>query len=317
MSGDEPDREAAGVPGAARGGEARASGPEIALQLKGRLPCFRCGYDLGGLSIREVCPECGTPIRATLLVVVDPHARELQPLRRAWLVVAGLLAWSIGGLAAAIVGWWVWAAPFVGEVAERTLSAGWVKVAGAGCSVVCGVGAIALVRPHARIPRAQVVGAAAGVVGTFVLAAVSYWIWTRYPVRVVADIAPEAESSLLRLAECGVLALVIVLLRPNARMLEARSLLLRSGRVDRQTMYAMAAAVGVVAAGHVVNLAALWLSGKVLDSALIAGTVLVAVGWMLVTIGLVGVLLDIVRLCPVLLEPSPTLGSLLAGERRR
>ena len=34
----------------------------LGLSLLGSLPCITCRYDLKGISIRGVCPECGTPI---------------------------------------------------------------------------------------------------------------------------------------------------------------------------------------------------------------------------------------------------------------
>jgi hypothetical protein len=294
---------------AATAGAARA---ELAFQLRGTLPCVRCGYDLGGLSIRGVCPECGTPIRATLLVVVDPHARELQPVKHSALVVTGLLAWSIGALGAALLEWWL----RVGTLSGLELSTGWVRRSAMACAVISGLGALALVRPHARIAPRDIAAAALGVAGYVPLVVLSAWIWTRFGVMsaapAVAGVAPPVEGTLARLAQAAVLAMMIVCLRPNARLLAARSLLLRSGRVDRQTMFAMAAAVGVVALGHMANLIASRLQGRALDVTLGAGTVLVAVGWMLVTIGLIGVVVDIVRLCPVLREPAPTLRALLA-----
>src|SRR5436190_23878239 len=80
----------------------RGSGTGSALgrQLRGDLPCVACGYNLKGLSIRSVCPECGTPVRATILSVVDPHAAELTPIRLPALVALGLLFCAAGALGA-------------------------------------------------------------------------------------------------------------------------------------------------------------------------------------------------------------------------
>lgn len=62
-------------------------------------PCVRCGYDLRGLRIDRVCPECGTPVAHTLggdrLSLADP--RWLATITRG----QGLLA--IGSIAAVVL----------------------------------------------------------------------------------------------------------------------------------------------------------------------------------------------------------------------
>src|SRR5262245_48877512 len=83
----------------------KAEREAIARELTGDLPCVRCRYNLRGLSVRAPCPECGTPVRATLLAVVDPFAGELQPVSRPRLIVAGLIAWSLGGFGSALCVW--------------------------------------------------------------------------------------------------------------------------------------------------------------------------------------------------------------------
>ncbi|MBL8760751.1 MAG: hypothetical protein JNL50_05545, partial [Phycisphaerae bacterium] len=63
--------------------------PELlARELTGDLRCAKCAYNLKGLSVRSVCPECGLAISATLLAKVDPHAAELRPI--AWRVPVAL-----------------------------------------------------------------------------------------------------------------------------------------------------------------------------------------------------------------------------------
>lgn len=47
-----------------------------------QLSCARCGYDLKSLSADGNCPECGEPIRLTIIDTVDPAARRLPPIER-------------------------------------------------------------------------------------------------------------------------------------------------------------------------------------------------------------------------------------------
>lgn len=49
----------------------------LALQL----PCGRCGYDLRELAADGDCPECGEPIRLTIIEAVDPASRRLTPIQ--------------------------------------------------------------------------------------------------------------------------------------------------------------------------------------------------------------------------------------------
>lgn len=50
------------------------------------LPCARCGYDMRGLAADGDCPECGEPIRLTIIEVVDPAARRLEPIHNQKLI---------------------------------------------------------------------------------------------------------------------------------------------------------------------------------------------------------------------------------------
>ena len=44
------------------------------------MPCARCGYELRELQADGDCPECGEPIRLTIIEVVDPTSRRLRPI---------------------------------------------------------------------------------------------------------------------------------------------------------------------------------------------------------------------------------------------
>jgi hypothetical protein len=95
-------------------------------------------------------------------------------------------------------------------------------------------------------------------------------------------------------------------------MLAARSLVMRTGRVDRQSMYALASAAGVSMAGDLVQLAPLgaFVASYVPWS---IGAVLIAVGSLLLLVGLFGLVLDAVRVSRVLLEPVPSMRQILQG----
>jgi hypothetical protein len=135
---------------------------DLALELTGGMPCVRCGYDLRGLSVRSVCPECGTPIRATILARVDPRARELQPVHTPRLTAGLLVVWSVSALAAAVFAW----VPRVVEALNR-LEYGiepprWAPLAVAGLVAWSMGGAVGLVRPQRSIAlrdRALAIGA--------------------------------------------------------------------------------------------------------------------------------------------------------------
>lgn len=293
----------------------------LARELTGDLPCVRCGYNLRGLSVRSVCPECGAAVRATILAIVDPHAGELQPLSTPMLTWVGLLLWSIAAAGAAALTWGLRLVDTIDlagtsgpnglvQWAERWSPTGIVILAG-----LSGLGAIALVRPHGRIPGWKIAMACVGVLAYVPLA----WLcWRLHGVYDPAHLNPFFQTQaidptrvFLRLGIGALIAMAIIGLRPNARLLVARSMLLRSGRVDRQTLIAMIGAVGVAALGDTLHLLTGIQHGLIQDITRLGGTFLIAVGSMLLTLGLAGVVVDCWRLARVIREPVPTLGQLL------
>ncbi len=46
------------------------------------LPCMRCCYELKNLSASGDCPECGEPIRLTIIETVDPASRRLPVIEQ-------------------------------------------------------------------------------------------------------------------------------------------------------------------------------------------------------------------------------------------
>jgi len=59
------------------------------------LPCIRCGYDLRNLVADGDCPECGEPIRLTIIESIDPTSRRLTPIQNPRVIgnaIAGIVA---------------------------------------------------------------------------------------------------------------------------------------------------------------------------------------------------------------------------------
>jgi hypothetical protein len=302
----EPNRAdpASGERAGGKGGDAGSLGRE----LGGDLECVGCGYNLRGLSIRGQCPECGIGIRATILALVDPLASELRPIRFKRLVAAGLVVWMTAAGIGAILAWLPHVVDMVRSAGVRSIPRTSTGTGVPLCAMLSGLGAIALVRPHAGIARSSVLAALAGVLLYVPLCGVLWMIhgdaqagrrW-QYP----AEWAPDERSMMLGVSCSALVGLILLCLRPNVRVLVARSLVMRSGRVDRQTMYGMAAAAGLVVLGHVVGYTAT-ARGWTAFSAV--GLALVALGSVLLTIGLVGGVADSVRIARAVLIPSPSL----------
>ncbi|MEM7623588.1 MAG: hypothetical protein AAF235_10360 [Planctomycetota bacterium] len=69
--------------------------PDVATALLGDLPCVNCSYNLRGLSVRAVCPECKTAVLATVLAVIDPKAEEFSAIGSPRVVAAGFVVWAL------------------------------------------------------------------------------------------------------------------------------------------------------------------------------------------------------------------------------
>jgi hypothetical protein len=283
--------------------------------LGGDLPCVVCRYNLRGLSIRSVCPECGTAVRATILALVDPHAMELEPLRSPRVTAAGLVAWMLFGLVAVALCWM--------PVSSGRLYGFW-HVATVASVLGSAAGGLMLVRPHEGMGRGAMLLAAVGVLLYAPLAWVVWELtqlkWTLgqpaiYPV--TALVGHERGPVMMRVLGCVLVAGIGLLLRPNARLLVARSLALRTGRVDRQTILGIVAACTIAAVGEVVLWQSRGATGTMADVSRLAGQILIPAGWALVTLGLLGSVIDAVRIARAIVMPSPSLGEVIGGQSQR
>lgn len=283
----------------------------VAIDLQGELLCARCGYDLKGLSITVVCPECGVPVRATLLARVDPQADELQPLFFPRATAWGMVQWTSAALIATIVAWLLKAEDL--GVPMRLPSGLLYFVPG--LALVSGVGAAVMVRPHRlRTPGVLARPGLAGTRAGSVLALVG--VACHVPLAValyhayVAGSAP-AEASLARLMAIGWMIIILSCLRPNARLLAARSFLMRTGQIDRQQMASLIALLLVQALGESLRLLAIrgnWVHQELLT---LLAEILVMAGASLFTLGLISMWIDTLRLRRVLSEPPLSLRKLV------
>jgi hypothetical protein len=289
------------------------SNPSLLVrELTGDLPCLGCRYNLRGLSVRSSCPECGIPVRATLLAVVDPHAGELQPIRQPRLMAMGLLVWSGAAALAALCVWLLRLGdlatlfevtiPSLGRIEDVARRLVPVLV------LLSGIGGLAWTNPHPGIPRKQVWMAALAVAAYLPLAVIMWLIHAeldvRAGVRYFGNTPVSVDRLTLRLGADLLMILIAVGLRPSVSMLLARSMLLRSGMTDRQTPNGLIGAVVVAAMGDFLRLLSTHLHNEPTPELVrLCGTLMVGLGSMLLTIGLVLMVIDCVRLRPVVVAP--------------
>ncbi|CAN5780457.1 hypothetical protein BH11PLA1_BH11PLA1_19720 [soil metagenome] len=299
----------------------------IARELSGTLPCVNCGYDLQGVSVLGVCPECGTAVRATILAVVDPMADELQPVGWPRSVAAGLVAWTGFLLLGTVLAWRVALTPLIGVWSDARLEAvppAWAWIVAA-CFFAAGAGSIALWKPQDGTRPWMAALAMTSTLCTIPLGfeAHSAILHSRgVTLRAVSELwRADWSTTFTRLGLAGLLLAILGLARPAARVLVARSLAIRLGRVDRQTLLAMMAALVIAAAGDI--LGALGTaphgpgggssSGETLQN---VGAVLLLGGGALFTLGLVGALVDSVRVARAIIAPSPGVRHVFGADAR-
>ena len=287
--------------------------PAIASTLSGHLPCTRCGYLLEGLSVRDVCPECGLPITTTILVAVDPFAEELEPVARPRLAARALVVWSAAALGAAL---YLWAMRAGDAIAAATGARIWTLSPLGALALVAlsGAGATVFIRPAARWPGAATRLAILGA-GGYIPLLVGLWalLAEHDPGRQAPYFGAgvDAYRHALRLVLAAIMAMILIFLRPSARQLVARSLRLRLGRVDRQTILAMLACIAVAAAGDLAMLGAAGAPGALGDMLRIGGVALIGAGSALMTVGLAGTLIDTIRIARAIMAPAPSLRRVL------
>ncbi len=300
----------------------------LARDLTGDLPCAHCGYNLRGLSIREACPECGVAVRATILAVVDPRAGELKPVIAPKLTAAALLVWPAAAFAAAICVWGLRGADALRAFAGLDLPAAWLAPASIAFLAISAAAACALIRPIEKLPWRSSARAA---IGCLAYAGV---IWAHAEIVTGLDAAvrpagfgssgafmsftgPEPDRAFWRLV-CAACACVVILgLKGNAARLAYRSVVIRTGRVDRQPMTALVAALAVAAAGDLLALFGDSLTGAARDIAGWVSLVLVAVGSFLLTLGIWGTVMDGWRVSKVIRTPGIGLADILDDEKGR
>lgn len=284
----------------------------VADELEGHLSCAWCGYELQGLSIRDMCPECGAAVKATILARVDPKAHDLAPLSFRGATAVGMVTWSVGGLVAVAAGWWIRLAEASSALMSVTIPSRRAWLIGVvGLCASC-ISSTVMVRPTSGIPRAHVARAMLGVFAYIPL------IWCY--IQLVRSDAPayfstgiDAERIVMRVFMSIMVVAVLLGLRPNAVRLAHRSLVMRDGRVDRQSMLAVSATVGVWTVGDVILLFVDRLNGLAQDLAYAAGYGLIALGSILFLLGAWGIAVDTVRLFPVLARRSRTIADVFEG----
>jgi len=251
-------------------------------------------------------------VRGTILAMVDPHASELQPIFRPRMTATGLVFWSFGALGAVLL---IWLQRIQEFVPSFTVSAQWSTSWIVWLVAISGFGSLVLINPHRAIPWRIRAFAALGCAAYVPMAWLVWWVQTHidpfFP-HPYADTPPQLlQRAVMRIGIGACVIVAAISLRPAARLLVARSLVMRTGRVDRQTLLTLATTLAMAMLGDVLHVAQSLVPGLPTELCRSAGVAIVAVGSLLFTIGLVGVCVDCVRLRYAILTPPLSMNDLL------
>ncbi len=287
----------------------------LGVSLSGSLPCITCGYDLKGISIRSVCPECATTVRATILFRVDPRSEVFRPIFHPEIITVLLFAWAIGALVAAIAVW----IPRIEEVAAGggamqyariwSTVAFWAIVASA-------VGSASFIFPFRSMRPWKIVLAAVGM-GGYALIFIGFMGVRRAELGQAAPYSAGAlniDRTLMRLLMMAGVIIVLLGVRPVAREFVKRSLALRTGRVNRQTIFAMVAVALVGMMGDAMRLVAPHVPTAMEAVVSQLGVVCIVISSLLLTLGFASAVVDSWRIGMALVVPTPTLREVLGEE---
>jgi len=280
----------------------------IARQLTGELYCIGCNYDLRGLSIRSDCPECGIPVRATILGIVDPLADELVPLTKPKLTAIGLNAWSMGALVAVMMIWVLRIAEVMREYTSSSWTPRFIPWIGIVALVISMIGGVSMIRIHRKITRFEAIRAALAIALYAPMITVYTAIYSSQdfitPSPLLNPGASTLDRSIMRVLLFVFVAGVIWGLRPSAVGLAVRSVVVRTGRVDRQSLYAVLASLGIAAIGDLIQIFNEFVSVGFNDVLSIVSVVVISLGSVLFTVGMINICIDTIRLYPVLVRPG-------------
>lgn len=293
----------------------------IARQLTGKLYCLSCGYDLHGLSIRAECPECGVPVRATILGIVDPHADELTPLTFPRVSAIGLNLWSFGALLAVLMVWVLRGVEVLRDIGFSTWVPSFFAWIGFVGLMVSMLGAFTLIRPHASVTRLEAMRSALGVSLYFALLFVYYSIYLGHDIVSPSPLfQPGGDASgrsVLRIVVFVLVSGIVLGIRPAAVGLAVRSVIVRTGRVDRQSMLALLASLGIATLGDLLSIVAKQTPMASRDVLEIISIVIISLGSVLFTVGMINICSDTVRLYPVIRRPGVGLSDIFETNRQK
>lgn len=290
----------------------------VGVELGGDLPCVRCGYNLKGLTVKGMCPECGTSVRTTLLAVVDPTASELRAITFPKATAHGMVLWAFAGFVACVL---LWVLQIIGTSGASAMLSDaahvWLRRGVLICVLASGVGSLAFVRPHDGIPLRQRAMSALATLAYVPLLVAVWRLYAREGVRLGAQLGRDEEVSrtLVRLAASGAILVVLLGLRPTARQLQARWILMRIGAVARQTMLAMAAVVLVWTIGDALVLLSWTLHGGNDELVWMIGRFFILSGSLLFTVGMLSIAMDVWRVHRVIAQRPFDLAQLLTHPR--
>lgn len=300
------------------GADPVAQSERIARKLAGDLSCINCGYNLRSLSVRSACPECGASVLATVLDAVDPAAGIIAPIRRRRLVAAGLVLWPAAAIVAALLMWlnrfWIEAVALMEVGRPPPL---WLGPATLAAMALSALGSAALITPHAGIALRNRLMAASGTLlmaGLVAIRLSDARAQAFDPASFLKGTTLEPGLLTLRLIGATMVAVLVFCFRPNAKLLAQRSMVLRSGGAERQSMLPLAGAMALIWLGALLGLVGVAAGGIVLDTVFYADMILTGLGAVLFTIGLWGVLRDALRIAPVILQPRVQPSALLVDE---